>query len=172
MNWLNVASRGITRQDLQIQALIRLPGRGAAGHRSLVRHDVARSFNNYACPQIGRPGSQAAARTGSRALCWPAAGAFSPAIRELRLRAAAPAMITASASASPPKAAALVRMFSPNRNTPSRLAVSGSKMVNPGWEAASGPAASACEASSMVTAPAARSTYSDHAETMAPGPPP
>src|SRR5580693_9447832 len=81
-------------------------------------------------------------------------------------------MITASASASPARAAALVRMFSPNRNTPSRLAVSGSKMVNPGWEAASGPAANACEASSMVTAPAATSTYSDHAETMAPGPPP
>jgi len=40
-------------------------------------------------------------------------------------------------------------------------------MVNPGWEAASGPAASACEASSMVTAPATRSTYSDQAETMA-----
>jgi hypothetical protein len=50
----------------QIQALIRLPGRGAAGHRSPVRHDVARSFNNYACAQIGRHGGQAAARTGSR----------------------------------------------------------------------------------------------------------
>src|SRR5205807_3326423 len=48
----------------------------------------------------------------------------------------------------------------------------GSRMVNPGWEAASGPAASAYEASSMVTAPAAISTYSDQAETTAPGPPP
>jgi hypothetical protein len=63
-------------------------------------------------------------------------------------------------------------MCSPNKNTPSRLAASGSKMVNPGWEAASGPAASACEASSMVTAPAAISTYSDQVEKTAPGPPP
>jgi hypothetical protein len=104
--------------------------------------------------------------------CCRDGGAFSPAIRELRLSAAAPAMTTASASTSPARGAALVRMCSPNKNTPSRLAASGSKMVNPGWEAASGPAASACEASSMVTTPAASSTYSDQAEKTAPGPPP
>jgi hypothetical protein len=69
---------------------------------------------------------------------------FSPVIRLLRLRAAAPAMTTSSVSASPARAAAQVWMCSPNRNTPGRLAVSGSRMVNPGWEAASGPAASAC----------------------------
>ena len=43
-------------------------------------------------------------------------------------------------------------------------------MVNPGWEAASGPAARACEASSIVAAPAAMSTYSDQLEKTAPMP--
>ena len=43
-------------------------------------------------------------------------------------------------------------------------------MVNPGWEAASGPAASACEASSIVAAPAAMSRYSDQLEEMARAP--
>jgi hypothetical protein len=51
--------------------------------------------------------AELAARLGA-AWCWPAAGAFSPAIRELRLRAAAPAMTTASASASPARAPAPV----------------------------------------------------------------
>ena len=77
---------------------------------------------------------------------------FSPAVRQLRLRTAAAAITAASASASPARSVAPVRMCSPNRNTPSRLADSGSRMVNPGWEAASGPAARACEASSMVAA--------------------
>ena len=79
-------------------------------------------------------------------------------------------MTAASASASPARSAAPVRMCSPNKNIPSRLADSGSKMVNPGWEAASGPAARACEASSMVAAPAAISTYSDQLDKMAPAP--
>jgi hypothetical protein len=51
-----------------------------------------------------------------------------------------------------------VRTCSPNKNIPSRLAENGSRMVNPGWEAASGPAARAWEASSMVAAPAVMST--------------
>ena len=120
----------------------------------------------------GRVAGAALAALPRAAWCWRDGGAFSPAIRELRLSAAAPAMTTASASASPARAAVSVRMRSPNKNTPSRLAASGSKMVNPGWEAASGPAASACEASSMVTAPAASSRYSDQAEKTAPGPAP
>ena len=44
--------------------------------------------------------------------------------------------------------------------------------MNPGWEAASGPAARACEASSMVAAPAAMSRYSDQLDKMAPMPSP
>jgi len=43
--------------------------------------------------------------------------------------------------------------------------------VKPGWDAASGPAAIACEASSMVRAPPPTRTYSDQLETMAPKPP-
>ena len=47
---------------------------------------------------------------------------FSPVIRPLRLRAAAPAMTSASASASAARSRTLVRMCSPNKNTPSKLA--------------------------------------------------
>ena len=47
---------------------------------------------------------------------------FWPVIRQLRLRAAAPAMTSASASASAARSRAPVRMCSPNKNTPSRLA--------------------------------------------------
>ncbi len=102
----------------------------------------------------------------------PASGVSSSARWPLWLSAAAAAATTASASASPASAAAPVRTCSPNRNTPSRLAASGSMMVNPGWDAASGPAARACEASSIVAAPAAMSRYSDQLVTMAPRPPP
>jgi hypothetical protein len=79
-------------------------------------------------------------------------------------------MTTASASTSPASSAGPVVMCSPNRNIPSRLAASGSRMVNPGCDAASGPAASACEASSMVAAPATMSRYSDQLEKTAPTP--
>ena len=92
-------------------------------------------------------------------------------VRQLRLRITAPETTTPSASVSPARSQAPLLMCSPNRNTPSRLAASGSMMVNPGCEAANGPAASACEASSIVAAPATMSTYSDQAETMAPTPP-
>jgi hypothetical protein len=44
--------------------------------------------------------------------------------------------------------------------------------VKPGWDAASGPAAIACEANSMVRAPPPTRTYSDQLETMAPRPSP
>jgi hypothetical protein len=67
-------------------------------------------------------------------------------------------MTTPSASVSPTRSVTPVRMCSPNKNAPSRLAENGSRMVNPGWEAASGPAARAWEASSMVAAPAVMST--------------
>src|SRR5258708_9630966 len=63
-------------------------------------------------------------------------------------------------------------MCSPNRNSPSMLAEKGSRIVNPGCDAASGPAASAGEASSMVAAPTTMSTYGDQLETMAPMPSP
>ena len=81
-------------------------------------------------------------------------------------------MTMASASASPARAAAPVRMCSPNKNTPSKLAASGSRIVNPGWESASGPDASACVASSIVAAPATRSTYGDQVVTRASMPSP
>ena len=67
-------------------------------------------------------------------------------------------MTMASATASPARSDAPGLMCSPNRNTPSRLAESGSRIVNPGCDAASGPAASAWEASSIVAAPTAMST--------------
>jgi hypothetical protein len=51
-------------------------------------------------------------------------------------------------------------------------AESGSRIVNPGCDAASGPAASAWAASSVVAAPATMSTYSDQLEAMAPAPSP
>jgi hypothetical protein len=63
-------------------------------------------------------------------------------------------------------------MCSLNRNSPSRLAENGSRIVNPGWEAASGPAASAWEASSIVAAPTTTRTYGDQLEKMAPMPSP
>ena len=56
----------------------------------------------------------------------------SPRAKQLRLRTTAPAMTTATASASPAKSTAPARICSPNNNTPSRQADSGSKMVNPG----------------------------------------
>src|SRR5258708_8040039 len=63
-------------------------------------------------------------------------------------------------------------MCSPKRNSPSMLAEKGSRIVNPGCDAARGPAASAWEASSMVAAPTTMSTYGDQLETMAPMPSP
>jgi hypothetical protein len=59
----------------------------------------------------------------------------------------------ASASTSPATVAAPAWTCSPGKNAPGRLAVGGSKMVNPGWEAAGGPDASACAAGSMVVGP-------------------
>jgi hypothetical protein len=96
----------------------------------------------------------------------------SPRMKQLWLRATAPVMTSARASASLARSQGPVRMCSPNRNTPSRPADRGSRTVKPGCEAASGPAASACEASSIVAAPATRSTYSDQVEKIAPGPSP
>ena len=43
--------------------------------------------------------------------------------------------------------------------------------MKPGWDAASGPAAIACEASSMDQGTPADQDYSDQLETMAPKPP-
>jgi hypothetical protein len=57
---------------------------------------------------------------------------LSPRARQLRLRTTAPAMTTATASASPARSTAPARICSPNNTTPSRQADSGSKMVNPG----------------------------------------
>jgi len=54
----------------------------------------------------------------------------------------------------------------------SRLAENGSRIVNPGWEAASGPAASAWQASSIVAAPTTTRTYGDQLEKLAPMPTP
>src|SRR5262249_30057079 len=97
---------------------------------------------------------------------------ISPRIKQLRLRPMAPAMTSARASASPARLQGPVWMFSLNRNTPSRPADSGSRTVNPGCDAASGPAASACEASSIAAAPTTRSAYSDQVVKTAPMPAP
>ena len=74
--------------------------------------------------------------------------------------------------ASPARYGTAARMCSLNRNIPSRLADSGSRIVNPGCDAASGPAASAWEASSMVAAPTTTRTYGDQLAKMAPIPSP
>jgi hypothetical protein len=102
----------------------------------------------------------------------PGEGVFSPAVRWLWLSAETPAMTTASAAASPVRFRIPAWICSLNRNTPSRPAENGSRIVNPGCDAASGPAASAWEAKIIVPAPAAISTYGDQLETMAPMPSP
>jgi hypothetical protein len=76
----------------------------------------------------------------------------------LWLSAETPAMTMASAAASPARSAILAWMCSLNRNSPSRPAENGSRIVNPGCDAASGPAASAWEAKIIVPAPATMST--------------
>jgi uncharacterized membrane protein YccC len=116
----------------------------------------------------GRPGEPCRERPfrgqGWRWLCvWCRTGGVgeepsSPTMSWLWLRAVAPAMTMASDAASPARYGTAAWMCSLNRNIPSRLADSGSRIVNPGCDAASGPAASAWEASSMVAAPTTRRT--------------
>src|SRR5271170_3139302 len=81
-------------------------------------------------------------------------------------------MTMASDAASPARYGTAAWMCSLNRNIPSRLADSGSRIVNPGCDAASGPAASAWEASSIVDAPTTRRTYGDQLAKIAPIPSP
>jgi len=52
--------------------------------------------------------------------------------RKVTSRSATPAMTSARASASPARSQGPVWIRSPNRKMPSRLAASGSRMVNPG----------------------------------------
>lgn len=97
-------------------------------------------------------------------------GCPSPVIRRLWLSVATPATRIASPATSPARAMPLVFSDSPNKNTPRRAAVSGSAIVKPGCDAASGPAASACEASSIAAAPTVTRTYTDQLPNTGPRP--
>ena len=79
-------------------------------------------------------------------------------ISSLRLSVQTPMARTISPSTSAASAAGEVPRRSPKRRAPSRIAVTGSPMVKPGCDAASGPAAIACDASSIAAAPVTAST--------------
>ena len=144
--------------------LMSSPGSAASASRSWPSTATASSRSSAIA---GGPASRVAVRrapAAARGRGWSERGwgsglgagggtAGSAVMRSLRLRAKAPAASRSRPIASAVRAAGEVARCSLKRKTPSRVAVTGSRMVKPGCDAASGPAANACEASSMPAAP-------------------